>query len=56
MLPILVHKLYVFKIHEVIFLDYMGVKLRITIESCSIIENEPWRYYIEVERKKNTEK
>ena len=35
--------------------DYMGPKLRIIVEPCPLIENEPRRYYVEVERKKNTE-
>ena len=35
--------------------DYMGEKLKITVEPCPIEENEPRKYYVEVERKKNTE-
>ena len=35
--------------------DYMGSKLRIIVEPCPLIENEPRRYYVEVERKKKTE-
>ena len=36
-------------------IDYMGEKLRITVEPCPIEENEPRRFYVEVERKKKTE-
>ena len=36
-------------------IDYMGEKLKITVEPCPIEENEPRRFYVEVERKKNTE-
>ena len=36
-------------------IDYMGEKLRIIIEPCPIKENEPRKYYVEVERKKQTE-
>lgn len=32
-------------------IDYMGERLRIIVEPCPIIENEPRRYYVEVERK-----
>ena len=35
--------------------DYMGEKLRIIVEPCLIEENEPRKYYVEVERKKQTE-
>ena len=35
--------------------DYMGEKLKITVEPCPIEENEPRRFYVEVERKKKTE-
>ena len=35
--------------------DYMGEKLKITVEPCPIEENEPRRFYVEVERKKQTE-
>ena len=35
--------------------DYMGEKLKITVEPGPIEENEPRKYYVEVERKKNTE-
>lgn len=31
--------------------DYMGEKLRIIVEPCPIEENEPRRFYIEVEKK-----
>ena len=31
--------------------DYMGEKLKITVEPCPIEENEPRRFYVEVERK-----
>lgn len=31
--------------------DYMGERLRITVEPCPIEENEPRRFYVEVERK-----
>ena len=37
-------------------IDYMGEKLRIIVEPCPIEENEPRRYYVEVETKKKTEK
>ena len=36
-------------------IDYMGEKLRITVEPCPIEENEQRRFYVEVERKKKTE-
>ena len=36
-------------------IDYMGEKLRIIVEPCPIEENEPRRFYVEVERKKKTE-
>ena len=36
-------------------IDYMGEKLRIIVEPCPIEENEPRRFYVEVERKKQTE-
>ena len=44
-------------IQEIIFplVDYMGEKLRIIIESCPIVKNEPRRFYVEVDTKKNTE-
>ena len=32
-------------------IDYMGEKLRIIVEPCPIEENEPRRFYVEVERK-----
>ena len=35
--------------------DYMGEKLRIIVEPCPIEENEPRRFYVEVEKKKDTE-
>lgn len=35
--------------------DYMGAKIRIIVEPCPIIENEPRRYYVEVETKKKPE-
>ena len=35
--------------------DYMGEKLRIIVEPCPIEENEPRRFYEEVEKKKDTE-
>ena len=35
--------------------NYMGEKLRIIVEPCPIEENEPRRFYVEVERKKKTE-
>lgn len=35
-------------------IDYMGEKLRIIVEPCPPKENEPRKYYVEVERKKNT--
>ena len=35
--------------------DYMGEKLKITVEPRSIEENEPRRFYVEVETKKKTE-
>ena len=35
-------------------IDYMGEKLRITVEPCPTKENEPRKYYVEVERKKQT--
>ena len=35
--------------------DYMGAKLRIIVEPCPTKENEPRKYYVEVERKKQTE-
>ena len=35
--------------------DYMGEKLKITVEPCPTKENEPRRFYVEVEKKKNTE-
>ena len=35
--------------------DYMGEKLKITVEPCPIEENEPRKYYVEVDTKKNTE-
>ena len=31
--------------------DYMGEKLKITVEPCPIEENESRRFYVEVERK-----
>ena len=31
--------------------DYIGEKLRIIVEPCPIEENEPRRFYVEVERK-----
>lgn len=34
----------------------MGEKLRIIVEPCPIEENEPRRFYVEVERKKNWER
>ena len=36
-------------------IDYMGEKLRITIEPCPIEGNEPRRFCVEVEKKKNIE-
>ena len=36
-------------------IDYMGEKLRIIVEPCPTKENEPRKYYVEVERKKKTE-
>ena len=33
--------------------DYMGEKLKIMVEPCPIEENEPRRFYVEVERKKD---
>ncbi len=36
-------------------IDYMGEKLRIIVEPCPTKENEPRKYYVEVERKKQTE-
>ena len=36
--------------------DYMGEKLKITVESCPIEENEPRKFCVEVETKKNAEK
>ena len=36
-------------------IDYMGEKLRITIEPCPIEGNEPRRFRVEVERKKDIE-
>ena len=35
-------------------IDYMGEKLRIIVEPCPTKENEPRKYYVEVERKKQT--
>ena len=35
-------------------IDYMGEKLRIIVEPCPTKENEPKRFYVEVE--KNSEK
>jgi hypothetical protein len=35
--------------------DYMGKRLRIVVEPCPTKENEPRKYYVEVERKKKTE-
>ena len=35
--------------------DYMGKRLRIVVEPCPIVENEPRRFYVEVEMKKKTE-
>ena len=35
-------------------IDYMGEKLRITVEPCPTKENESRKYYVEVERKKQT--
>lgn len=32
-------------------IDYMGEKLRIIVEPCPTKENEPRRFYVEVERK-----
>ena len=32
-------------------IDYMGQKLRITVEPCPTKGNEPRRFYVEVERK-----
>ena len=37
-------------------IDYMGEKLKITVEPCPIEENEPRKFCVEVERKKNAEK
>ena len=37
-------------------IDYMGEKLKITVEPCAIENGEPRRFYVEVEKKKNTEK
>lgn len=36
-------------------IDYMGEKLQIIVEPCAIEGNEPRRFYIEIEKKKNTE-
>jgi hypothetical protein len=36
-------------------IDYMGERLRIIVEPCPTKENEPRKYYVEVERKKQTE-
>ncbi|MBR5188284.1 MAG: hypothetical protein IKW18_07425 [Clostridia bacterium] len=36
-------------------IDYMGERMRIIVEPCPTKENEPRRYYVEVERKKKTE-
>lgn len=36
-------------------IDYMGEKLRIIVELCPTKENEPRKYCVEVERKKQTE-
>ena len=33
-----------------------GEKLQITVFPCPIVENEPRRFYVEVERKKKMEK
>ena len=35
--------------------DYMGEKLKITVEPCPVEEIEPRKFCVEVERKKNTE-
>ena len=37
-------------------IDYMGEKLRIIVEPCPTKENEPRKFCVEVERKKNAEK
>ena len=37
-------------------IDYMGEKLKITVYPCPIVENEPRRFYVEVEMKKKMEK
>ena len=36
-------------------IDYMGEKLKITVEPCPIEENSPRKFCVEVERKKKTE-
>ena len=36
--------------------DYMGEKLKITVEPCPIEENSPRKFRVEVETKKNSEK
>ena len=45
-------------IQEIIapLVDYMGEKLKITVEPCPIEENEPRKFCVEVETKKNAEK
>ena len=37
-------------------IDYMGEKLKITVSPCPFVENEPQRFHIVVETKKNAEK
>ena len=37
-------------------IDYMGEKLKITVSPCPFVENEPQRFLIVVETKKNAEK
>ena len=37
-------------------IDYMGEKLKITVEPCPIEENSPRKFRVEVETKKNSEK
>ena len=37
-------------------IDYMGEKLRIIVEPCPTKENEPRKFCVEVETKKNAEK
>ena len=45
-------------IQEIIapLVDYMGEKLKITVEPCRIEENEPRKFCVEVETNKNAEK